>query len=96
MTATIFGALLQAHLDRRGWSQTRLGAASASDHSYVSRCIAGTRIPSRWQVLRWAKALELSDQDTDLLLMSCDLMPASPEVRAAITLMVKGMANDHV
>lgn len=60
-------------------SQSALAERAGFDHSYVSRCESGARMPSRAAVLALAGALNLSEPDTDCLLSAGGYMPGNLE-----------------
>jgi transcriptional regulator with XRE-family HTH domain len=70
-----FGQLLAYYRQRAGISQSRLARMIHVDHSFVSRLEHGTRGPSRETVLAIARALNLSDQERDELLLSARYAP---------------------
>jgi len=70
-----FGELLAQYRRRAGISQARLARMIHADHSTISRLESGSRGPSRQMVLAIARALSLSNQERDKLLLSARYAP---------------------
>jgi transcriptional regulator with XRE-family HTH domain len=78
-----FGILLKNYRERAGLSQSELAVQAGLSASTISRVENGERSPlrRRRQVLALAKALDLSQGDTDALLSAADLAPSTaPEL----------------
>ena len=81
--SSVFGTLLRTYRERAGLSQNELATQAGLSASTISRVEAGERSPlgKRRQVLALAKALGLSQGETDALLSAADLSPsAAPEL----------------
>ena len=81
--SSVFGTLLRTYRERASLSQNELAAQAGLSASTISRVEAGERSPlgKRRQVLALAKALGLSQGETDALLSAADLSPsAAPEL----------------
>jgi len=78
-----FGMLLRTYRERAGLSQNDLSAQAGLSASTISRVESGDRAPPRRrrQVLVLAKALALSQEETDILLSAADMAPSTaPEL----------------
>ena len=88
--APSFGVLLATFRGRAGTregkrlSQSELAERAGFDHSYVSRLECGIRMPSFETVLDLAAALELSEADTDRLLIAAHFPPNSRRMQALL------------
>jgi transcriptional regulator with XRE-family HTH domain len=81
--SSVFGTLLRTYRERAGLSQVELATQAGLSASTISRVEAGERSPlgKRRQVLALAKAMGLSQGETDALLSAADLSPsAAPEL----------------
>lgn len=91
MTATTrFGVVLSDVLRRHRLSQSRAAVMAEYDHGYVSRLIAGTRMPTREFIDRLARACGFSDDEWRQLLVAAGFAPLDaasllldPEIRDA-------------
>jgi transcriptional regulator with XRE-family HTH domain/ketosteroid isomerase-like protein len=74
-----FGMLLKTYRERTGLSQNELAAQAGLSASTISRVEGGERGPlgKRRQVIALAKALGLSQIETDTLLSAADLAPST-------------------
>ena len=73
---TSFGSLLRAHRQRAGLSLLALGRRVKLDFSYLSRLERGQREPPRRGIiLALAKALGLTGEETDVLLVAGGQLP---------------------
>lgn len=68
-------ALLKVFRESRKLSQSRLARMAFFDHSYISRVERGERTPSRDGVIQMSRAMQLSDDERDLLLAAFGFMP---------------------
>lgn len=81
-----FRAILRAHRARRGWSQERLAAEAAMDHSLVSRLEGGQRAPTRDAIGKLARALSLTDAQRDRLYLAAGYISPDLDTHALATL----------
>lgn len=74
-----FGKLLKTYRERSGLSQNELAVQAGLSASTISRVEQGERAPlrRRSQVMALAKALSLSQDETDILLSAADLAPGA-------------------
>lgn len=74
-----FGGLLRGFRERRNRiSQSKLAEKAGYDHSFLSRLEAGSRMPTRESVERLAQAMELSQEETNLLLLTAGFATVTP------------------
>ena len=74
--ASEFGKALEQIRKQHRYSQSYVGRAAGFDHSYISRIEDGNRHPTREAIGMIATGLQLSDRETDTLLMAGGFMPA--------------------
>jgi transcriptional regulator with XRE-family HTH domain len=74
-TTAEFGVLLKRLRENRRVSQSKLAERADFDHSYVSRLESGARMPTRDAVERLARALVLTQAESDALLASAGFLP---------------------
>ncbi|HEY7117513.1 MAG TPA: helix-turn-helix transcriptional regulator [Tepidisphaeraceae bacterium] len=78
------GELLAYYRTTAGYSQNALARRAAIDHSLLHRYELGERRPSRGRTLALARALGLSQAETDELLQAAGLAPESEQLRQLI------------
>ncbi len=72
---TTFGHLLKSARLERGLTQKQLAEMVGVDGSYIARLEMDERRPSRKVVLKLARALQLSPEESDRLLASAQHLP---------------------
>lgn len=70
-----FGGLLKSFRERTRLSQSKLAERAEYDHSFVSRLESGARMPTRDAVDRIARAMTLTQVETDSLLAAAGFLP---------------------
>lgn len=65
--ASRFGGMLAQHMKQGGWTQTGLAAESGVHHTFISKLVAGERMPSKKNVVAIARAMGLPDDERDRL-----------------------------
>lgn len=84
-----FRALGRRYRERKRWSQERLTAEAAMDHSLVSRLESGQRQPTREAITKLCAGLTLDGGDADRLWLTAGFVPPdldADELRAALAL----------
>ena len=74
-----FRALVKRHREARHWSQERLAAEAAMDHSLISRLESGQRSPTRDAIDKLARGLALQPEQKDRLLIAAGFFPEHVE-----------------
>ena len=74
-----FRALVKRHREARHWSQERLAAEAAMDHSLISRLESGQRSPTRDAIDKLARGLALQPEQKDRLLIAAGFFPERAE-----------------
>lgn len=77
-----FGPLLNRYREERRVSQSEIGRRTGYDHSYVSRLLNGSRLPSREAVQKLSAALNLNEQGTERLFAAAGFLPVNGGVFA--------------
>lgn len=72
---TTFGTVLRDVLAAHRLSQSRAAEMADYDHSYVSRLVAGSRMPTRDFVIRISEGCDFSRQDYERLLVAAGFIP---------------------
>ena len=74
-----FRELVKRHREARHWSQERLAAEAAMDHSLISRLESGQRSPTRDAIDKLARGLALQPEQKDRLLIAAGFFPEHVE-----------------
>lgn len=73
--STTFAEMLRYLRKQHGVSQNLVSERTTYDKSFISRLESQERKPTREAILRIAEAIELSDDETDQLLLMASFMP---------------------
>ncbi len=77
-----FRATLKTHRESWRWSQERLAAEAAIDHSLVSRIESGDRNPTRDSLTKLSRAMELTEGERDRLFLLAGFTPPGLDMGA--------------
>lgn len=79
---TAFGSALKDVLTAHRLSQSRAAVMADYDHSYVSRLVSGSRMPTREFIDRLALHCGFSDDEWRRLLIAAGFTPQPPGARS--------------
>ena len=89
----LFGDLLALYTERRGLNQSELSEIVSVDKSTVSNWYKGRRFPDSSYIHNLSEALELTDEERRILLISWSLTKTGQELIPYVKYASKGKAN---